>query len=100
MSRRGDRARDRSRKAVTAQTPLPEESPLPPLDEVSFEGVPFDELLERADRDIYAETAAAQGSDPLGLVPAPEHNHFTRAIKPVGQCPGCDEYHALEAGRR
>jgi hypothetical protein len=20
------------------------------------------------------------------------HNHFTRDIKPLGQCPGCDEY--------
>lgn len=21
------------------------------------------------------------------------HNHITRDIKPLGQCPGCDEYH-------
>lgn len=22
-----------------------------------------------------------------------KHNHITRDIKPLGQCPGCDEYH-------
>lgn len=24
-----------------------------------------------------------------------EHNHITRDIKPVGECPSCDKYHAL-----
>ena len=23
-----------------------------------------------------------------------KHNHITRDIKPLGQCPACDEYHA------
>jgi hypothetical protein len=25
--------------------------------------------------------------------PANEHNHVTRDIKPLGQCPACDRYH-------
>lgn len=24
------------------------------------------------------------------------HNHLTRDIKPLGQCPSCDEYHKIE----
>jgi len=64
MSRRADRARDRSRKAVEAHTPE-----LPPVDEISFEGESLDSLQEKVNRDVYAETAEASQLDPLGMLP-------------------------------
>jgi hypothetical protein len=72
------------------------------VDEISFEGESMESLQEKVNRDVYAETAQANQLDPLGMLPAEQvqHNHMTRDIKPHGQCPACDEYHALEAGRR
>jgi len=29
-------------------------------------------------------------------MPRTGHNHFTRDIKPEGQCPACDQYHQQE----
>ena len=98
MSRRAERARERSRKAVEAHTP-----PIPEgMVEGSFEDMSMEQLQEQAERDVYVEVARERGQDPLGMLPAEQvqHNHMTRDIKPHGQCPACDEYHALEAGRR
>jgi hypothetical protein len=64
MSRRSDRARERSRKAVQEHTP-----PLPPVDEISFEGESMESLQAKVNRDVYAETAQASQLDPLGMLP-------------------------------
>jgi hypothetical protein len=49
-----------------------------------------DEDVREAIRLIQA--AAKKGANKQ----EPLHNHVTRDVKPVGVCPGCDDYHARE----
>jgi len=73
VGRRSDRARDRSRKAVEAHTPIPEG-----MVEGSFEDMSLEQLQEQAERDVYAETAREHGSDPLGLLPPEPRGRHAR----------------------